>query len=149
MPIKKWLKKALQILSWADIIQWTLTGGAWVVVAVLEKLINAPVWFYATLITITVVFGIISITNIVYKYKRWLRVSYIEDPQISNILGTLRKIHERTVELTRNIDVNEFIKNSKWERVGNSILDIWDIPTDNVISLIKKRKMNLPCKSSA
>jgi hypothetical protein len=112
MPIKKWLKKALQILSWADIIQWTLTGGAWVVVAVLEKLINAPVWFYATLITITVVFGIISITNIVYKYKRWLRVSYIEDPQISNILGTLRKIHERTVELTRNIDVNEFIKNS-------------------------------------
>jgi len=140
---KKVIKVLLRVVSLVDIVQWLLTGGAWAVVIMLERLINAPTWFYVVLIVITITMGTISILNIIFRYKKWVRISYIEDPQIANILVTLRKLHENSVAITRRIDIDQFINNPEWHEAGETLLDIWNIPISDIRPLIVKSKNSL------
>ncbi len=140
---KKVINVFLRLVSLLDITQWLLTGGAWVVVIMLEQLINAPTWFYTILIVITIVIGTVSIINIVFRYKRWLRISYVEDTQIAEILVTLRKLHENSVTIARNIEISQFTNDPGWHETGETVMDIWNIPVKDIPSLFIKRKIDV------
>lgn len=109
----------------------------------LEKITAAPTWFYITAIAITIAIASISVINIVYRYKKWVKVSYIEDKQIASILNTLRAMHEQTLRITRTIDIKQFMNNSKlWGKAQDEMLDIWNISTNDIVTQIKNKKIS-------